>query len=481
MKPLHLTPAKARIAFRRQQVTSTDGRSTDSQRGTALLSTIAALIVCAALSMGLSSLASLAARTKVRKAVGARAYYLALSGANYVSSLDLAAFEDLAGGSKQLSLGNAGIITIAVSEKDAEGDYPFTVTGTVDQGSTQEGAFSLRGKRHGSEYISFADDLAEFASPVESEPARDIIVIDEDVSAVILGDEGRDSYGAVWYSGNSSLGGCRGGECRFGGGFRAYFSFNFENAARNANSGDGFVFAVINGAENDAGRCGGDLSMGELLGYAGPGKTVDRKGLIPPKFGVEFDIYKNEGSKTPTLAGSRCDGAVKDHVAYVYWGFEDDSGTCGDYTTYPCSYDDNRHSRVNTRGGVVEAVGSGLGGDQPVNPASKNIVDTAGYYVKSGADAWLHQGGHNFRMEVTRAKTVNRSGRYEYKLKSWVDCRDCDDVLVDYSRNNPTLEKTVELNAANHAFFDTFLFGWTMGSGDAVERVPVSDFRLAFK
>lgn len=115
-----------------------------------------------------------------------------------------------------------------------------------------------------------------------------------------------------------------------GSGFRSYFKFNIMN------SGDGFVFAAIDGDRNTASVCG----AGEQhLGYSGNnGYTTS---IAYPKLGLEFDTRRNyqtnllftptgfnpariiDASTLRTLANGRADPSYAGgHIGLVYWGGE---------------------------------------------------------------------------------------------------------------------------------------------------------------
>lgn len=117
-----------------------------------------------------------------------------------------------------------------------------------------------------------------------------------------------------------------------GSGFRSYFKFNIND------SGDGFVFAAIDGDRNTGSVCG----AGEQhLGYSGNnGFTAP---IAYPKIGLEFDTRFNFRSNPPfvpdgfdperitstfpvtfrTLANGRADpNYAGGHIGLVYWGGE---------------------------------------------------------------------------------------------------------------------------------------------------------------
>ncbi|MCF8053562.1 MAG: PQQ-binding-like beta-propeller repeat protein [Desulfobacterales bacterium] len=116
--------------------------------------------------------------------------------------------------------------------------------------------------------------------------------------------------------------------------------------------------------------------------------------------------------------------------------------------------------------------------------------------VSSNND-WLNSGPWAARMEITRSTTVNSRNKYEYTLKMWLrQCKDqaCiqdtadrtvvgsyfEDTRIAYEAREPYLEQTIELCEADHLAFDTFIFGYTQGTGGAVQRITITDSQLAF-
>jgi outer membrane protein assembly factor BamB len=182
------------------------------------------------------------------------------------------------------------------------------------------------------------------------------------------------SFGAVWFRDTRSIGGirnfCDTGGCFFNIGFRAFFIISNYTGT----DGDGFTFSILNNSNNDIGSVGGDISLSELLAYAGDSRKVPSPtlasdfqdgrsglGLQAPKMAVEFDGKRNNQSQTICLdattvnLGSRFDpdfsGSDRDVVQYVFWGRDS-------LINAPCrvntlitpntnkTYDDNRHDTV---------------------------------------------------------------------------------------------------------------------------------------
>lgn len=295
-----------------------------------------------------------------------------------------------------------------------------------------------------------------------------------------LGNNRTDSSGSYWYSGDSDVAYCVDGKCNFGVGLRVYYEFIFRSVDTSNDStsrADGYTFSIANGAYNNKNSTGGPpatISMGELLGYAGPGRT-DGLGLRPPKLAIEFDTFRNADGDVCSSA-SRNDANNNNHIALMLWG-DNLTGNCSiSGTNYPkASFDDNRH-------------GSGSG-DNPIN--SQRGDGTGGYYeVAKGTSTynWLEDNQwHNFRMEVTRSMTPS-GGKYAYNVKAWVDCPSCSAVQLNAFKNlalaydglPPQINRTVMLTAADHAAFNTMLFGWTEGTGGSVQTIGIQNFNVYF-
>jgi outer membrane protein assembly factor BamB len=177
-------------------------------------------------------------------------------------------------------------------------------------------------------------------------------------------------FGSVWFNADKAIGGqpgvCAAGACEFGRGLRVFFTLDYTGTA------DGFTFALINAEHNTNSSAGGDVNMGELLGYAGDSRKVSiaanatayptnfldgsGAGLQPPKMALEFDTFTNRGNL------KYCDGSTKinsnrndpfnsnqDAIHYVFWGFTNLTMSCRDFWLSGTkivdhgSYDDNRH------------------------------------------------------------------------------------------------------------------------------------------
>ncbi|OPY00925.1 MAG: hypothetical protein A4E60_02019 [Syntrophorhabdus sp. PtaB.Bin047] len=219
----------------------------------------------------------------------------------------------------------------------------LTVEGTY-QGTTQRIDLSNFRRYLKIGDVSFALSMDSFKR-VESKTGQSIAV-DKTAGIIHLGLQTQNTAGAVWYGGDSTAGKCVNGVCDFGSGFRAYFVFQYAPGS----TGDGFTFAITSGKDNNntASSIGGDSEMGELMAYGGDSRSysggyitsfVDGagKGLRPPKFAVEFDIYPNTTGCTDSCSG-RCDPAIEQHMAYVFWGDDNRIGCKDAYTRWMSSF-----------------------------------------------------------------------------------------------------------------------------------------------
>ena len=445
--------------------------------GGALLYAVAGITLLAALAAAAAQFTSGALDATLAGGRDSRAYYLALSGLNFWS----------VGKTGVYALGD-GSFDLSQSGPDAQGYYTVTSLGTYLSGTAAAARHSLTVRRKASRPITFDDDIDDFTPPVVGSGGNSrqaILVFDNDLPDapagwseadwaslwlsnanryaggwVQMGGGATDTAGAVWYGGDHGVceaspcqpGVCRSGACTLGQGLRAYFRFVFscyDDYGDSTACADGFTFAVVTSRNNPATAAGGPArgSMGELLGYAGPGP--EGQGIVPPKLAVEVDTYPNKGRGRSTDVNSRRDADDDNHVAVVYWGSDD------------TSYDDNVH-------GV---------GD---NPAPRSAGYVAKAKAASGAN-WLEDGQpHAMRLEVHRA---DASDGGVYRVKVWIDPTGAGaaDVTADYRDQTPLLEQATTLARSAHAGLDVVRFGWTEGTGGAAQTVAVYDFSLDFR
>ncbi|WP_027176416.1 LamG domain-containing protein [Desulfovibrio aminophilus] len=447
-----------------------------TQRGALLLYVIAAVVVFSVLAGTMAAHFSLSTRASAHYDCQKAARLMAESGIRYATSnlraatnsADLTArVNALNGQTFWMADGSSFALTAVAGGQGyivtSTGSSPCAGDATITAGLTRDFAVAVGGEG----IISFADgDLSGFEAVPGSEGTETVKIINDtsnpaNSSVELGGGTIKDNFGALWYGGGK--GDCVNGNCTLGNGVRAYFEFQFNSGS----DGDGFIFSLIS-AETNTRSVGGDTSMGELMGYGGTG--WDGKGLVPPKIGLEFDIYPNECSSTLCSPGSRCDSTY-DHIAFVLWGDEAGvSGTCSDKKSKR-RYDDNRH-------------GAGTLGSTSVPKNAKS--GETGFYTRS-SNNWMQNGGSfRLRYELTRQTTPASDGNYCYELRAWLQSTSLtmpagmDDVTKDYAPA-PDIQQVFYLSPALHAQFDHFYFGWTEGTGAAMQLATLRKFALDFK
>jgi len=448
--------------------------------GSSLIVVVLSLLIFSLLASAVALLIGSAQQTTLASDYSAKAYYLALSGLNYWSANTTGTF-----------FFGDGTFTLTQSGPDAQGYYTVTSLGSCEPGFNRR----LTTKRKSAKPITFDDDIEDFVLPVVGKTANSkyaVLVFDKDLPDaqsgwsesewttlwaanasryaggwLRLGGNINDTNGAIWYGGDYGAcpatpcpnGACKTGACTLGKGLRAFFRFTFscyDDSAKSTSCADGYTFAVISADNNPSTASGGPASgsLGELLGYAGPGPTGN--GIAPPKLAVEVDTYPNKGTGKATDVNSRHDAGNENHVAVVYWG--DDSGR-------NASYDDNAH-------GV---------GVNPGNPAAPSTGYVAKAKAASGPN-WLEDGeAHALRLELHRDGAGAASGTY--RVQVWIDPKapGLDDVTADYAAESPLLDHMATLSGKYNTGLDVIRFGWTEGTGGAVQTVAVYDFSLDFR
>jgi hypothetical protein len=301
----------------------------NKQKGFAIITLIFAMVLMAVLSVGIYTLTTSSSLSELLSGRDYNAYQLAKAGLRY------AAFNgDASVGSYCMS---GGCFTIAIDTTNTDPTVKrYTSNGYVNVGAllaaNRQLAYNMPNSAAGGPgTISFKNDIGDITQPTAgwemNKPGA--VTVDYTNKQILLGDgtvNTTDAFGSVVYRGGSYLGNCTGGICEFGAGIHAYFEFTFfpeDSSANSTASADGFTFAIFNGTNNLISATGGpppDISsLGELVGYAGPG--TQGPGWQPPKLAIEFDSYPNTNSNSITVPGSRRDPApFSDHMALILWG-----------------------------------------------------------------------------------------------------------------------------------------------------------------
>ena len=306
------------------------------------------------------------------------------------------------------------------------------------------------------------------------------IVVAEDGSSMSMGEDINHGTGCVW-SHDDVEDVCEAGNCTFGEGSRTFFAFQFETFDTTDDGtddvGDGFTFAIISAESNNRSSCGGspDDSAGSFIGYAGEGVDTAQDGIVFPKLALEFDTYRND-NYDPCTQHDRGDGA-EDHLSLLFWGNQTLAGC-------PGSFDDNLHAA-----GAGNNTDPYNGGSSP----SESADGSDGYFYSTtmgdtGDDSWLEKYVSTWyvRIEVHRNKTdTNADGNHGYALKAWL--RDADpgddfkDMSEDYTTEDPDVVLASHISPSLNDQFDQVLFGFTQGTGSAIQTISLEEFRHSFR
>lgn len=465
-----------------------------NQKGNVLLFAVVAMTAISVLGTGIYFLTTTSTFSGLDANAHARAYQLAMAGRDYALAKNMpnTTIQYPSGRTFTFANGDKYVLKIGVNNPDE-----ITSTGIVKEGTPYEAKHTItitKSGFSGAADISFTKDIAAMGIIQPTGAPSDFISKTD--TAISLGKVGAaygSRFGAVVYSGNAIQGSCLAGKCDFGTGFNAFFVFQFASGS----TGDGFTFAFFNGNNNTASSVGGYSGSGELMGYAGDSWVsgsyyLDGKGhgIQPPKVAVEFDPYENAG--TGCFSG-RNDGSFN-HMALMFWGDNTTSctSTFGKYT-----FDDNIHGAGT---GGAEDPKNGLRASQPGGSACSyfNGVNLCGGGTLSWPSNWLLNYPSNvyaFRMEVKRKLTPEASGNYQYRIKTWIKrcpsnsptcasdyAEDADylNTKRDYTADNPTLDRTIEISSAYHDRFEKMIFGWTLATGGATQSVNISRLKMTF-
>jgi len=171
---------------------------------------------------------------------------------------------------------------------------------------------------------SFAQDIATYFRTTTSAVTPQA-AINVGAQTVTIGNTGVTATGSgcVWFP----------TQLPFNSLLRAYFQLNI------ATHGEGFIYAIIDGPNNQTAINAGSLCGGTTQSHMGYGSPV-----AAPKFGLEIDTRVQS---TANCTGSNRNDSSSDHMAFVYWG------------AAATTTDDNCH------GSTAGTLGSG---SEPLNP-----------------------------------------------------------------------------------------------------------------
>lgn len=202
---------------------------------------------------------------------------------------------------------------------------------------------------------SFAQDIASFTRVVTS-AVRPEATISVAAQTVTLGNTSATAAGSgcVWFP----------TQLPFISLLRAYYKFNI------ANLGEGFIYAIVDAAKNQAAMAGGTLcGTTTSANYSQMGYSSTSPGILPPKFGLEIDTRVPASQTTSPCSALARDDPGSNHMAFVYWG------------SAASTSDDNCH------GSTAGTLGSG---SEPLNPRTPlagalTPVSTVGTSVSSAS------------------------------------------------------------------------------------------------
>lgn len=213
--------------------------------------------------------------------------------------------------------------------------------------------------------------------------------------------------------------------------FRGYFEFktNIDTSSASSTYGDGFTFAIMQGA-NPTTVCGG---AGEVLGYG----ARDGHSIPGDSFAIEFDTYPN--------------GAQNDPTNY-------------------------NHLAVVTNGSVKH--------NTSTNPTCSTAVHP-GCSFRSPV-SWMEDGTtHKVRIEVatkcdatcSSCGPTTPSGGYAL-IKAWIDCTDasCSSLLANYVAQAPSISHCMVLPAS----MNNVKIGFTEATWGARQSTIISKFVAGF-
>ncbi|HUN53860.1 MAG TPA: BACON domain-containing protein [Smithella sp.] len=492
-----------------------------NNKGSILITLIVTILIMAVLGLGIYGLFSSSTISEFLSNRNDNAYQLAKAGIRYAVNTNGA------------NLGNFFMPDAKHVFNLARNGQVITSTGIVNAGTFLEARRVLTYTLTGALYdprIHQNDLVVPTNNNIVSNPTGAIAISGTTITLGGSQSPGvSQSYAAIWYNGNNANASCNSGNCLFGTGLRAYFEFQFPGTT---GSGDGFTFAIMSALTNTNTRVGGfskndfpgtytrtdgtqtSVAGGELQGYAGPGNTylsngTDGQGLRPPKMALQFDTFTNLTGSPIYLAGTRndpsCTATYGDYVALQFWG---------DYLTgqntpalnysgggtriFPLSsFDDNIH-------GAYPA--SAYGSSTSCVNATANVTTTPATSISCppvnglGAMCYLledHQ-VRSCRIEITRPTSVSNSGAcagmYAYQINVWIEVTGSlsgltlshlQDVLVPFvDPNTPAISKkisqTVCFTSADNSNLATIIWGFTQGTGDAVQQVPITNSDVFF-
>lgn len=286
----------------------------------------------------------------------------------------------------------------------------------------------IKGLPAGATQKSFASDFASFVT------AGVGVTTNATDKTVTIADAVGTSGGCFWFPSTIPLAGKA---------LRAYYDYQFSTADTYAltgtgtDRGNGFTFQMV---RNDIGAptavCGREADMGALALGAAPG---DMWGTL--SFIIETDVHKDAGDADPD----------ENHTAIMAHGNLDHSLTNGNPTT-ACN---------GTAAGCRHSPANQFEESSPLLHNQRIEIHTGCNAGCSNCDPANHVAPNTYA-----------------RITAWVDCTDCDDIIIDLDRaaKTPTINRCIILDTALNSVY----FGFTGGfrSGTAAQGVTLRNFQL---
>ncbi len=284
---------------------------------------------------------------------------------------------------------------------------------------------------------SFAANFASFV------PAGVGVTTNATDKTVTVADAAGTSGGCFWFPNTIPLAGKI---------VRAYYDYKFSFAdtfaltGSGTDRGNGFTFQMVrNDIGPPSGVCGREADMGALS----PGVPV---GLGDPwglkSFIFETDVHKDAGNADPNENHT----AIMAYGNLIHGGSPTPPGNNG-YLSTACNgtAPGCRHAPANK----FEESPSPLDHNQRIE------IHTGCNSTCSTCDPAHHLAPNTYA-----------------RITAWVDCTDCDDIIVDLDRTakTPTINRCIDLDTELNSFY----FGFTGGfrSGAARQGVTIQNFQL---
>ncbi|WP_297454178.1 prepilin-type N-terminal cleavage/methylation domain-containing protein [Persephonella sp.] len=265
--------------------------------------------------------------------------------------------------------------------------------------------------------VSFADNLSEFQQAGDNKG----ITVDNDSKVIYFGNGQNHTASCFWYPDTYDLSKYKV--------IRAFFFFRFpyqEKSDSSKNYADGFTFTIRNSPwTKDCGNDGGGL------GYSG----LDKSSVA-----TEIDTYPNT--------------SLKDPYKWVWFSFK--------------GYN---HLSIDFNGSVTH------------NDNLTSKCPSSGCFYKNDNPTWLEDNQkHSYRLELhtkcnNSCNRCGNNGNY-ILIKAWIDCENCDDLRQDFTDKPPLVSRCINNQQVN---LNKVRFGFTEGTGGAVQTVKISYFGIRFE